>query len=464
MKRLFLLIFLVSCTLHPRYQRPEMEMPQSWRTPVYCQKEIEQKWWQAFGDPVLDSLVERALFQNQDLQVAISRIDQYEAQLGIVRANLFPQLSVEGIGTRQKISSAVTALPGNQDIFNVFGFIFKPSYWVDLWGEVRSAVESARADYLAAIDAERWVKLQLISSVINTYIQLRQSDSQLAISQRTLYDRQIALEQAQIRFELGRTSQLPVEQAITEVDQAEIQVENFARIIAEGENLLSLLLGEMSQAIPRGRALDELYLPPSIPSYAPAEIVCQRPDIREQEFKLMAANADIGVARAKFLPKIMAIGSWGSEGNSIPSLFTTSATIWSIGASAVQEIFTGGRLINNVRLSFAKKEEALHQYLSKLLNGVKEVNDALISHKIFLEEVNTQRERVEALKSYLYLAHLRYEEGQTDYLTFLDAERHLFQGLLDLEQAVGNTFFSFVQIYLSLGGDWFCDYTQATIK
>ncbi|MCP5470101.1 MAG: efflux transporter outer membrane subunit [Chlamydiales bacterium] len=454
MRFLVLLIF-TACTLHPRYERPDVPMPEAWRTELPSREYADLRWWRQLGDPILNELVENSMKQNQELKVAISRIDQFCAELGVVRSKLLPQLELLGGFTRQKISDSVLAAPQGQDLFNVFGFLFQPSYWVDIWGEVRSAAQAARFDYLASIDAAHLVTLQLTSSVVNTYVQLRQADAQLAISMRTLYTRQEGLDQAKLRFDLGLTSQMPVEQALSEVEVAQVRVELYTKIIAEAENLLSLLLGEPSHNIARGAPLDQLSMPASIPAEAPADIICMRPDVQQMEHKLMAANANIGVARAKFLPKIMADGSWGSEASRWTDFLRTPATVWSWGGDFVQQIFTGGRLISNLRLSQAKKKEAIYEYAQTLLNGVREVNDALIAHKIALETEKTQKARVEALAQYRYLSYLRYQEGENDYLTFLDAERHLFQGQLDYEDAKGNSFYTLTAIFESLGSSWY---------
>lgn len=451
-----LLSLAASCTLHPRYERPELPMPETWNTSLSSENAIDIDWWRQFGDPVLCQLVEEALLGNQDLQVAIARVEQFQAQLGIDRSKLFPQLELNpALASREKISDSITALPpGVEQVFNTFGFLFKASYFVDLWGEVRSGVESGYHAWLASIESRRAAVLTLVSAVASSYIYLRQCDQQLAISREILEAREQSLFLAKIRFELGLTSQMPVEQAVSEVESAEAEVELLKIAIAQTENLLSSLLGKTSGTIERGLPLDQFAILAEVPLYLPSEIVCKRPDIRAAEEKLIAAGARIGVARAKFFPQVSLSGIFGYESVQFSSLLTNPSKIWEYGATLLQEIFTGGKLTNNVKLAEALQKEALHVYLSTLVTAFKEVSDALATHSLDLERVETERLRVNALENYLHLAKLRYDEGQTDYLTFLDAERQLFRGLLAYEQAKGKSFLSLVQIYQALGGSW----------
>lgn len=444
--------------MHPVYERPIVEAPENWSTPLSAENAVDIGWWDQFADPMLDCLIDRALCNNQDLKVAIARVDQFQAQLGISKSKLFPQLSGGGLGSREKISESITALPpGIGSIFNTFGLLLNASYLVDLWGEVRSGVEAASHQWLASIEARRTVVLGLVSSVASSYFQLRQYDKQLEVSLATQKDREHALYLAKIRFELGLTSQIEVEQAISEVETAIVQVENIQIQIAETENLICVLIGEPTVGINRGLPLDEICMIPSVPEYLPCDILNQRPDIRAAEHKLIAANAQIGVAKAKFFPQLSLNGMLGTESVLFNNLFTYPSSIWEYGATIMQEIFTGGKLTNNLLLTEAMQREALHQYLSTVLKAYQEVNNSLTSHKIYLEQVQTEKIRVQALARYLHLSDLRYKEGQIDYLTFLDAERQFFRGQLDYQTAVGNSFLSLVQIYQTLGGAWVID-------
>ncbi|MBI3901024.1 MAG: efflux transporter outer membrane subunit [Chlamydiia bacterium] len=443
--------------MYPKYERPSFCDEVAWRTPLSTENSIDEKWWNQFEDPVLNDLIKEALANNQDLKTAIARVDQYLAMLTVARSQFYPQFSTDAFSSRQKISSSATALPsGIQPVFNLFGLILKASYLVDIWGEVRSGVEAAYHMSLSSIETRRSVVLGLVSAVASSYVQLRQLDHQLKVSEETLKTREQSLHLANVRFELGLTSQIQVEQAISEVEQAVLKVEEYQLGIAETENQISVLLGSPSRSIPRGKTLDQERMPPSIPPFLPSDLLDQRPDVRAAEERLIALNANIGVAKAQFFPQIRFDSTVGAESVSLNQLFTNPSKIWSFGSDLLQQIFTGFALTGNLEEARAEKEEALSSYFSTILNAFKEANNALTSHKIYLEEVETQRIRVEALKKYLYLANLRYQEGETDYLTFLDAERHLFEGLLDYESAKGNSFLSYIQIYQAFGGSWVC--------
>jgi multidrug efflux system outer membrane protein len=455
MRYALLFLLLASCTFYPKYERPGLEDPSAWRETLDTQNAVDVGWWKQFDDSTLDGLIELALANNQDLQTAIARVDQFQAQLLVAKSTLYPQVTGGSLEQRQKISTSVTALPpGVQQVFNLFGFLFQASYLVDLWGEVRSGVEAAYHSWLSAIEARRVVVLGLVSSVSSAYIQLRQFDEQLIISRETLQSRKDSLYLAKIRFELGLTSELEVEQAISEVEEAQVEVENFQILVAQTENLLSFLTGSPSREIPRGLTLAQATMPPSVPAVLPSELLNQRPDIKAAEERLIAANANIGVAKAQFFPKINLGGAAGAESIAMNQLFTNASKIWEFGSTTMQQIFTGFALTGNLDVAKAEKEEALHAYLSAVLKGFQEVNNALVAHKVYLEQVETEKQRVEALEKYLYLSDLRYKEGQIDYLTFLDAERQLFRGLLDFETAKANSFLSYIQIYQSLGGGW----------
>ncbi len=456
MKRVGLLLLFAGCTLAPKYERPSLcEMPSVWMTALSTENSQEIDWWKQFGDPILDSLIDRALSQNQDLKAAIARVDEFEAQLTIARSKLYPQLSGDAFASKQKISTSVSALPsGVKQIFNLFGAILNASYLVDLWGEVRSGAEAAYHAWLSSVEARKMAVLALVSSTASAYFQLRQFDSQLAIANETLRTRNESLYLAQVRFGLGLNSELEVQQAIVEIETAKVEIETLAIEQALAQNLLCFLIGAPSQLLERGLALDEAYIPPSIPGTLPCDLLLQRPDVRAAEEKLIAANANIGAARAKFLPQINLASSLGTESTQVNTLFQNASKIWEFGADAVQQIFTGFALTGQLELSLAQKEELLHAYLSTLLAAIQEANNALVSHNFYLQEVQTQKDRVAAQQQYLHLSDLRYKEGQIDYLTFLDAERQLFRGLLDLETAKGNSFLSYIQIYQAFGGSW----------
>ena len=454
-----LLLTLEGCSLAPKYCRPSLDIPTEWRQPVEeLADDSNEGWWKELNDPTLDALVTEALENNQDLQVTIARVDTFVHKLGIVRSKLYPQLSAVAGAEREKISqNAPFVLPGTDPITNAFSLILKAAYELDIWGRIRSASKAALSNLLSEMQTERTVILTLVTSVANSYIELLQFDQELKVTQETLISRQESYRLAKIRYELGLTSFLPVEQALSEVEAAQANVIRLQTLIPVQEDLISTLIGKTPQSIERKGALETLYLPPHIPACLPSELLCQRPDILAAEHTLMATNAQIGVAKANFFPQISLTSQYGAESAELRTLLNGPSNLWQYGASIFQEIFTGGRLTSALRLSEAQKRKALHQYISTVLQAFQEVNDALITHKKSLENIRVQKQRVKTLAEYLKLSTLRYNDGQTDYLTVLDAQRQLFSAEIDYTQAHGKTYTTYVNLYKAFGGSWIPD-------
>lgn len=451
-----LVLAMGGCTLHPKYARPQMATPAQWR---FSAEEganyANLSWWKHLGDPVLDEYIEQALANNQDLLQAIYRVDDYVARLGIARSLLYPQLSADIDAGRNKMSTTLApAIGEGQAVSNAYTLLLNASYLVDIWGKIRSTAESAKAQMLAQVQNRRTVVLTLVSAVAASYVNLRRLDDQLCIAEETLKTRNESYYLAVVRFDLGYTSKIQVEQAKSEVESAEVAVARIQLEIGLEEDALAVLLGKPPGEIRRGKELGELVMPIKIPVFKPADIFDQRPDILSSEQELISANADIGVARARFFPDISLVSNIGTESSFFHQLFQSSSNVWQYGMTLVQEIFTGGRLTSGLKLTEAQKMERLYAYESVVLNAFKEVNDALIAHQKTLEIFKVQQERVETLGEYFHLATLRYEEGETDYLTFLDAERQYFNSQLECAKAQGDSFIALIDIYKSLGGAW----------
>ena len=460
MKRSVLLILSIwGCTMHPRYQRPQEETPVSWRTPTddtYCATEIG--FWKQFGDPILDAYVQEGIEHNQDLQTAIYTVKEFEARYGIVSSQLYPQIQVPAESGRVRFSeNFITTVPGVPFQSNYFELIGQVTYLADVWGKVRSASQSAYAEMLSQVEVRRAMIITVVTGIVHSYIEMRKFDAQLEIAEQTLDTRITSYNLAKIRFELGLTSEMQVEQAKSEVEEAQVSVDEIKIKVALQEDLLSLLIGKPSMTPDRGKPLTELILPTTLPAYLPSDMVSQRPDILKAEQKLIAANADIGVARAKFFPEFNLLANYGYQSSQLSTLFTNASSVWQYAVNIVQEVFTGGKLTSGLRLSKAKKTAMLHEYQNAVLQGFKEINDALISHSISKDLVKEQKERVETLSTYFKLATYQYNEGLTDYLTYLDAERHLFSAQLDYAAALGYGLTTFIQIYGASGGGWVLD-------
>jgi len=477
----FLFLVLFSCNLSPKYQRPSMEMPQQWRVPASeTSTSANVRWWAQLNDSVLNDLIEEALESNYDLKIATARIAQFQAQLGITGSQLYPQIFGQGTASRQRISQTLAGEPfltqtdGNQgygyngaaapnlnQLFPVFAddylTLITASYELDLWGRIRNATRASFADLIGQYDARRTVILTVVSSVAASYILLRQYDMQLRVSEQTLKTRMDYLKLAKIRFEEGLTSELEVAQAAADRDEAMIQVIRYENLIPQQENLLSVLIGHPPATIKRGLSVDSFGLPPEIPAGLPVDLLDQRPDIMQAEQAMLAANFRIGEARALFFPDLTLTGNYGYNSSELHDLFINPSRTWQWMFNLLQPIFTGWRITSTLELTKAKKEEAVYNYMQVVLTALKEVDDALISHKNAKRTAAAQAERVKDLTEYLKLAWLQYMNGLEDYLNVLDAERHLFDAQLDLANAEADVFITLVNIYKALGGGWIID-------
>jgi multidrug efflux system outer membrane protein len=452
-------------------------MPSEWRIETDETSTCANiRWWEEFGDPVLDALIQEALESNYDLKVASAHIEEFRAHLRIVSSRFYPQVGLQGRASRQMISQTALGFgshgsgegTGAGPLPASSGTLFSPyrndylvlltaSYEVDLWGKIRSASNAAYADLVSSINARRAAILSVVSSVASAYMQLRQYDLQLLVSRQTVKSRRDSLKLAQIRFEEGLTSELEVKQAASELDVALLQEIQLETLIPQQENLISILVGHPPQAIQRGRAVYDRQLPPQVPAGLPAEILEQRPDILEAEDKLMAANFRIGEARALYFPDLTLTGNYGYQSVQLHELLTNPSRTWQWMVNLLQPLFTGWRITSTVKLSEAEKEAAAYQYLQSILTALREVDDALIAHQNSKEAFLIEQDNVHELKQYLHLATLQYENGLVDYLNVLDAERRLFAAQLNLAEVQAEMFLTLVNLYKALGGGWVVD-------
>lgn len=466
-------LMLTAC-FRPNYTPQYVALPNEWRldnneASTLC----NIAWWESFEDPLFNEYITIALRNNQDLKVAIERVLEFRAHLGVVNSARFPTL--DGNASYARIESSL-AIPGGLSveqgglprgisrINNDFQAFFSLSWELDFWGRVASATEAAYADYLSKIEARRAVVLSLVTSVANGYIILRQLDAQLEVSEKTLESRIESLKLAKYRFELGETSEIEVKQAESEVEVAAIRVIEFQREIPKQENLLSILLGFNPGSIERGKAIGNFAYPLEIPTGLPSDLLTRRPDIIEAEDNLIAANARVTEARAQYFPQISLTGLFGNESSELHKLLTSPAQMWQYGLSAVQPIFNAGKTIFQVEEAKAVRNELLFRYRQTILNAFREVDDGLISYEKNRELVLEHQKQVKVLSDYLHLAQLRYNEGEIDYLNVLDAERQLFNAQLDLVQAQADSFVAVVQIYGALGGGWVVDADQIAVQ
>jgi multidrug efflux system outer membrane protein len=447
---------LSGCNLAPKYVRPCYEYPLGWRQPIAepCPDCVNMKWWEQFQDPVLNQMIELALLNNQDVKIAASRVLEFFFRYGVARADLFPQVEALASFERSKSSAAFSSPPLFENQYNL---LLNLSYDLDFWGRLSNLTEAAFVDFLASIEARRNVVLTLVANVANGYLTLRQYDKQLEISQETVKSRESELKFARIRFEQGLVSEMDVKQALSEVEAAIAAVHILEIQIPQQENLLSVLLGQNPGPLVRGKDLYDLKLPSQLPASLPSEVILQRPDVIEAEQALIAAGARIGAARALFFPAITLTSQYGGQSMELGDLFNIPNRIWNYTVSAAQIVFDGGRIYSDLKESEAVRCEALHAYIKTMQTAFQDVNDALVDHQETQLVLKARKRRVEALESYYKFAQMRYQNGENDFLTVLDAERNLFQTQLDEAESQAHTFVSLINLYKAMGGGWVID-------
>lgn len=448
---------LAGCKVGPHYHRPLVQTPTAYRD-LQANAQLQAQtasyadlpWWQVFQDPKLQELIRTALKQNYDLQLATERINAARAQLAITRSNLFPQVQGNANFAGGKESNFQTR-------FNFLTLAADAAFQVDLFGRLRRATEAARAELLATDAARQTVILTLVSDIASDYFALLQLDLQLQITRQTVGTQIDSVKLTRLRLEHGVATKLDVLQAQQVLDTANAQVPDLERQIAQEENAISILLGNYPQDVPRGLALIEQPLPPEVPPGLPSTIIERRPDIREAEQNLIAANAEIGVAKAQFFPQISLTGSGGGafgRSSAFSSLMSSQIGIWSYGAQVSQPIFTGGALKGNLHLAESQDRQALIAYRQTIQRAFGDVSDALIGYQKLHQVRVAQETTVKDLQDTVGTSLVRYRGGITTYLEVLDGQRSLFSAELTLAQARGNEYESLVQLYRALGGGW----------
>ena len=451
-----IILFLTGCAVGPDYQRPKVDIPQAWR---FEEKEAldvaNTAWWEQFNDPVLNELIQSALKENKDLMVASARIEEFIGRYRTTRSYLFPQIGAQAVGGRSRSTEEGPAplSPGIENPSDLFQGFFFGSWEIDLWGKLRRAKEAARADLLSTEEGRRGVILTLVAAVANGYIDLRDLDRELEIAKRTATTREETYKIFKLRFEAGVISELELSQVKSEYEAALATIPQFEKAIAQQENALSILLGRNPGGITRGKTIDELALP-VVPQGVPSDVLDRRPDIRQAEQDLIAANARIGVAKAAYFPSISLTGDYGYASTALSNLFDGPAKSWSWAAPIVAPIFTAGQISGEVKAANALQQQALFRYQQVIQNAFREVDDALIDQNKTREQLGAQGRQVEALRQYARLARLRFDEGYTSYIEVLDAERSLFDVELSYTQTQATVVQALVNLYKSMGGGW----------
>jgi len=447
-------LLVAGCMVGPDYVRPPVDAPAAWRlTEPEAKYLANTAWWEQFGDPVLNDLVNTALRENKDLMIATARIDEFAGRYGFVRSGLFPQVGAGYEVSRQRNVPSGATQPST---YNSYSAVLNAGWEIDIWGRIRRQTEAANAQLLASEEGRNGVVLSLIGSVAGAYINLRNLDRQLEIAKATAKSRGESYALFKLRFEGGVISLLELSQNKSQYEEALASIPPLEKAIAQQENGLSVLLGRNPGPIIRGKDIDQLLLP-TIPAGLPSELLERRPDIRRTEQDLIAANALIGAARAAYFPTISLTGLFGYASPSLSSLFEGPSKVWQYAAPITMPIFTAGAIAGQVQAAEAVQQQSLFGYQKTIQEAFREVDDSLVSQDRTREQLLAQRRQVEALQQYASTARLRYDNGYTSFIEVLDAERSLFNVQLQYTQTHQVQLQAMVNLYLAMGGGWVVD-------
>jgi len=458
----FTFVALAGCAIGPDYRRPPIDAPNAFRFEEKDAKEIANTaWWEQFQDAKLNELIGIALAENKDVKIAAARIDQFLGQYASTRSLLFPQ--VEGIlnGQRGRLPQVGSSVP--LSVLEQYEAALSVNWEIDVFGKRRRQTEAAYANVLASEEGRRATILTLVASVASAYITLRGLDRQLEIAKETADSRANSFKVFKDRFEGGTVSELELAQSQSEYEASLVTIPQLETQVAQQEDALAILLGRNPGPIGRGRTISDLGLP-GVPAGLPSDLLVRRPDLRQAEQNLIAANAQIGAARAQYFPTISLTGLFGSISSQFSDLFTGPAKAWSYGVSGSIPIFTGGGIAGQVQQAEAQQQEALLQYQKSIQVAFQEVSDSLIAHRKSREQLAFQERQVATLRNYLNLARMRYDNGYTSFIEVLDAERNLFNAQVSYAQTQGLVYVSLVNLYKAMGGGWVATAENMTNK
>lgn len=450
-------LLLVSCTLGPNYTRPPVEVPPAWRDNTALDNSIANlPWWKMFRDPAFEELIQIALAENKDVKIAVERIVEARARHGFSKAELYPRVDLTGDGGYLRASKkGLSPPPPGTDPETEYYRVSADLAWeLDFFGRLRRATEAEYALLLSTEEARRGVVITLVSDVARTYVELRDLDRRLDIARRTLVSRGEYMELARVRFEGGVTSEVDFRQAESEYHRVEATMIDLERSVAQKENEISVLIGRNPGKIVRTPVTEAFPVPPAVPAGLPSDLLERRPDVREAEEVLIAANARIGEAKALLFPRFALTGSFGFESTQIDEWLTSPAQAWSIGGSLLQPIFNAGQNRQRVVISKSQQRQAMYVYEKAIQAALREVEDAIVGYRKGGELRIASEKRTSADRIVLHLAGLRYRGGVTNYLEVLDAQRSLFNAELDESEAIRNHLISLIRLYKALGGGW----------
>lgn len=445
---------LGGCAIGPDYFRPASTLPETAPAVAAAQVPVNAAWWTLFGDAELDALVDKTLAANQDLQAAVARLEAAEAAAREAGADYLPRIGLEASSGRSKTSGETfNGRKQGGATYNNNRAALTASYELDLWGRIRRSNEAARAEALASRFGRDSLRLTLAGQVANEYLNLRSLDGQIDVTTQTLESRKQALKIVEARVNAGSASGLELAQAESALNGAQAQWHQLQRQRALSESQIGLLSGQPGFRI-GATGLDKLPLPPTPPAGLPSALLEARPDIRQAEEKLVAANARIGVAKAAYYPTISLTGVFGSESMALANLFSGGAAIWSAAAGLAMPIFDAGRTGARVDQASALQREALANYRKTVQTAFKEVNDAIVGLREYSEEEAAYAAQVGAAQKALDLAQKRYESGYSGYMDMLDAQRTLNSAQLQYLSSRKSRLGAAVDLFKALGGGW----------
>jgi len=452
------LLSLSGCVVMPELRSLKPDLPAAWPGAVEPAQALAPDWWRAYGDPTLDALIQEAQAHNADLKLAAARIEEARANLGLAEAVRAFQLKGVADASRTRMSQEGAMPAPGSAVNNSFGLQVQASYEADLWGRYRQASSAARATLLASEYARDVVRVSLASTVAQAYFALRALDAQKSLVQETRANRQAAVDLQQLRLDAGLSSELELRQAQAEMESLAASQARLDQAVAQQELALAMLVGRspraLLDALPRGKGLDALTLPPAVPAGLPSDLLQRRPDLRQAEQTLRATQARILETKAALYPDLTLTAYLGSESKALSDLFSGPAAVWGIAAGIAHSLINGGRTQATLDARDAVQTQALVSYEEALRQAFREVLDALIAHRQSRELAEAEGRRAEALAGAAQVADLRYRNGLENHLAVLDAQRNLLQAELNRIDARLAQLNASAALAKALGGGW----------
>jgi multidrug efflux system outer membrane protein len=449
---------LTGCTIGPDYARPPVIQVETFRGQATAEAAslADLPWWEVFQDPILKNLIQEALQNNYDVKLAAARVEEARAQQGVSRSQFFPQIGYNFAVARSRNPLAAVGVPIAQleSTTNFFAGALNASWELDIWGRIRRANEAARANLLATADARRGVWLMLVSDVAQAYFELAALDVALQIARDSADAFQGTYNLFQDRLRFGLASKVQTARAEGALGGALASIPELKLQIVAKENQISILLGKAPGSIPRGAPMYAQPVAPAVPAGLPSTLLERRPDLRQVEQQLVRANAQVGVAKAEFLPKLNLTAVLGTASPEISAVTSGGALVWAVAAGLAGPIFQGGRILQNYRATLAEREQAVLQYQQAVITALREVADRLTALDELRAAEADQERSVKGLQDAVELATDRYRFGLASYYEVLEAQQQLFPAQQKLAQIRRDRLTSYVQLYKALGGGW----------